>query len=80
MNSTQNNDPRKLTELSVTELVSIISETVNNIFEEKQLLERDRILGRCPYCHGEQVLFDHFDKSIIPCVCVFRSSFEVGIV
>ena len=79
MRSTQNDDPRKLTELSVTELVDIITETVNDIFDEKQLLEQDHALGRCPYCHGERVLVDVFNKTMIPCVCTHPSSFEIGI-
>ena len=76
----QNDDPRKLTELSVTELVNIISETVNGIFDEKQLLERDCALGRCPYCHGEHVLIDPFDNAAIPCVCIYPGSYQIGIV
>lgn len=72
-------DQRKLSELSVNELTDIISKTVTNIIEEKQQFEIDRAMGRCPYCHGQRVIPDPLDGSLIPCICTFPDPIQVGI-
>ena len=59
----------EILELSLAELQSMISETVKAMLGDKVLFERDRALGRCPYCHGENFLVDPVLHDKVPCIC-----------
>jgi hypothetical protein len=59
----------EIAELSFDDLRTLISETVEKMLNEQNTFELDRALGRCPYCHGKEVLIDPVLNDRVPCIC-----------
>lgn len=59
----------RMVTLSLDDLRSLISRTVEETLDEKVLFDQDRALGRCPYCHGRDYLIDPVLHDKVPCIC-----------
>jgi hypothetical protein len=70
---------RPTAKLSDDEMARLAAEAVFRVLGVNSMLELDQMLGRCPYCHGEQVLHDPVTDGFMPCLCTLDAPPRYGI-
>lgn len=70
---------RTTNKLSDDEMTRLAAEAVFRVLGVNSMLELDQMLGRCPYCHGEQMLYDPITGDYLPCLCTRDSPPRYGI-
>lgn len=83
MRSSESKENRKKSrptaKLSDDEMARLATEAVFRVLGVSSMLELDQMLGRCPYCHGEHVLYDPITDGYLPCLCTLDAPPRYGI-